>query len=126
MSERVSLASVRTFQLFLQTAQTAPLILDQATSKGGPVGIILVLCAVILYLAKENKSLHDTIHARDAHHAEVTRDLLEKKANEMAKVNDDRIEEMNELAKAVQAFDRLVRERDRDRGPYRTVPPTDS
>lgn len=87
---------------------------------GGSKAIAAAAMAVVVYLAKENRELHNDMHKRDvdyatklheAHvaHASAIANLQNSHATELSRVTEQRIEEMENVTKAVGALDNAVR-----------------
>lgn len=76
---------------------------------GGSKAIIAVLAGVIVYQARQNAALHETIHARDKDHAEKMQALQTSHAAALALVTEQRIDEMESVTKGIAALDSAAR-----------------
>lgn len=94
-------------------------IIDQ----GGSKAVIAVLAIVVVYLARENAKLNVTLHERDEKHATKLHDahvasaaatlaLQTAHAAAMAGVTEERINDLETLAKAAAALESIGRRMD--------------
>ena len=100
-------------------AQVSP-ALGTGIDAGGSKAVIAVLIGVVVYHARQNTALHETIHARDkehgekvqaihAAHATTIRELQTSHAEALARVTEQRIEEMESITKGIAALDSAAR-----------------
>lgn len=87
---------------------------------GGSKAVIAVLIGVVVYHARQNTALHETIHARDkehgdrvqaihAAHAATVQALQTSHAEALARVTEQRIDEMESVTKGIAALDSAAR-----------------
>lgn len=100
-------------------AQVSP-ALWSVIDAGGSKAIIAVLAGVIVYQARQITALHDAIHTRDKEHAEkvqavhtanaaTIQALQTSHAEALARVTEQRIDEMESVTKGIAALDSAAR-----------------